>query len=118
MAVLDAEVRQRALRAARVLGHMATVRAAYVFGSHVEGRTHRWSDIDIALFMDGVENWDIRRRARAMAQVQKEAGLDIEAHLFPATALDHLEQGSFAAYIVTNGVPVFPDPGDIADILI
>ena len=104
MALLDAEVRQRALDAARILGRMATVRAAYVFGSRVEGGAHRLSDIDVALFVEGVENWDIRRRARAMAQVQKEAGVDVEAHLFPVSALDQSEPGSFASWVLTHGV--------------
>ena len=115
MAVLDAEVRRRALEAARVLGRMAPVRAAYLFGSHVEGRHHRGSDIDVALFLEGIENWDIRRRARAMAQVQREAGLDIEAHLFSAKRLETLERGSFAEYIVKNGVSILPAPGDNAE---
>ena len=43
-----------------------------------------------------------------MYRVQKEVGLDIEAHLFPATAFDHPERGSFAAYIIKNGVPILP----------
>jgi predicted nucleotidyltransferase len=106
MAFLDPEVRKRALDAVRILKRMATVRAAYVFGSHVEGRAHRYSDIDVALFAEGVENWDIQRRARAMAQVQKEAGLEVEAHLFPASSLDHREPGSFAAWVLAHGVEV------------
>jgi predicted nucleotidyltransferase len=85
---------------------MAPVRAAYVFGSHVEGRAHRWSDIDVALFLDGLELWDMRRRAQAMYRVQKEAGLEVEAHLFPSTVLERPEEGSFAAYIIKNGVAV------------
>lgn len=106
MALLDTEVRQRALDAVHILKRIATVRAAYVFGSHVEGRAHRYSDIDVALFVEGVENWDIRRRARAMAQVQKEAGLELEAHLFPASSLLHREPGSFVAWVLTHGVEV------------
>lgn len=106
MALLDAEVRQRALDAVRSLERMATVRAAYVFGSQVEGRTHRFSDIDVALFAEGVEKWDIRRRAQTMAQIQKEAGLDVEAHLFSASALDHCEPGSFAAWVIAHGVEI------------
>jgi predicted nucleotidyltransferase len=106
MAALNAEVMQRAFDAVAVMKRMATVRAAYVFGSHVEGHVHRFSDIDVALFVDGVETWDIHRRARAMAQVQKEAGIDVEAHLFPASTLDHREPGSFAAWVLAHGVEV------------
>jgi predicted nucleotidyltransferase len=95
VASLDDKIKQRALDAIRVLNQLARVRAAYVFGSHVEGNADKWSDIDIAAFMEGIESWDIRRRARAMGVVQKEAGLDIEAHLFPESVLDHPPQAGF-----------------------
>ena len=90
MASLDAEVRRQALAAAQVLRRMTPVRAVYVFGSRVEGDAHQWSDIDVALFLDGIDDWDLSRRAQVMFQVQKEAGLDVE--------------GSFAAYIVAHGI--------------
>jgi len=104
MAVLDADVKRRALAATEALARLGRVRAAYVFGSHAEGRPDRWSDIDLAAFMEGVGAWDIRRRARAMTQVQEETGFDIEAHLFADTALRHPQPGSFAAYILKHGV--------------
>ena len=56
MAILDAELEGRALAATRTLARLGTIRAAYVFGSQVEGRADRWSDIDVAAFMEGVEN--------------------------------------------------------------
>ena len=112
MVALDAEVKRRAFAAALILGRMAHVRAAYVFGSRVEGHAHPWSDIDVALFLDGLETWDMRRRAQAMFQVQKEAGLDVEAHLFSASALECPEEGSFVMYIVKHGVRL--DFGGIA----
>ena len=104
MAVLDAEVETRALAAVRTLERLASVRAAFVFGSHVEGRSDRWSDIEVAAFMEGIENWDIRRRATAMAMVMEEAGSDVEAHLFPASSLEDPPSGGFAEYILRNGV--------------
>lgn len=106
MAVLDAEVARRALAAAKVLGREGVVRAAYVFGSHVDGRADRWSDIDVAAFMDGVGSWDIWRRTRAIVRVQKEVGFDVEPHLFPAAALQDAEAGSFAAEILHHGVRI------------
>lgn len=66
MAFLDDRIKQRALDAVLVINRMASVRAAYVFGSQVEGRADKYSDLDVALFIDGIENWDIRHRARAM----------------------------------------------------
>jgi len=106
MAALDDEITNKALAATRILSRLGKVRAAYVFGSWAEGRAHERSDIDLAAFMEGVETWDIQRRAEAMALVMKEAGYDVEAHLFPVSALEHPERGGFAEYILQNGVCV------------
>ena len=104
MAALNAEVRQRALLAVQTLGREAPVQAAYLFGSHAEGRADQWSDIDLAAFIDGFESWDLDRQTRVILQVQKELGFDIEPHLFSAAALAHVRPGSFASDIVARGV--------------
>jgi predicted nucleotidyltransferase len=106
MGTLDPEIAGRALAAAKTLARLGVVRAAYVFGSHVEGTTDAWSDIDVAAFMDGIEHWDIRKRATAMALVMEETGPDVEAHLFPASALDHPAPGGFAEYILRHGTRI------------
>ena len=106
MALLDAGIENRALTAARTLARLGTVRAVYVFGSWVEGRPDRWSDIDVAAFIEGIENWDIRQRARAMALVMEEAGSSVEAHLFPVSVLENPLHGSFAEYILRHGVRI------------
>jgi predicted nucleotidyltransferase len=106
MAVLDAEVKRRALAARESLARLGTVRAVYVFGSQVDGSANKWSDIDVAAFMDGIDDWDIHRRARAMTQVQREVGLDVEAHLFPDTLRRHPQRGSFSEYILKHGVRI------------
>lgn len=46
------------------------VAAAYLLAPNPDP----WSDIELAVFADGIENWDLRDRASAMVQVQKEAG--------------------------------------------
>ncbi len=104
MAALDVVVEQRALAVAHFFNTMAPVRSAYVFGSHAEGTPHQWSDIDVALFLDGVETWDMGKRARAMYQAQKAIGLDIEAHLFSSAQLERPQPASFAHYVLTKGV--------------
>ncbi len=106
MSTLHPDVKRRALVAAEILARLGVVRAAYVFGSHVEGRADTWSDIDVAAFMEGVETWDIQKRAQAMALVMEEAGSDVEAHLLPASALDNPPSGGFAEYILRHGVPI------------
>jgi predicted nucleotidyltransferase len=106
MASLDAKIKRRALAAAKALAHEGAVRAVYIFGSHAEGRADRWSDIDVAAFMEGVESWDFWRRARVIVRVQKKAGFDIEAHLFPASSLQNAEAGSFAADVLCHGIRI------------
>jgi predicted nucleotidyltransferase len=89
---------------------MGTVRAVYVFGSHVNGSADQWSDIDVAAFMDGIDDWSIQRPVRAMTQVQRDAGLDIEAHLFPDRVRCHPQRGSFSEYILKHGVRIDKPP--------
>jgi len=104
MAQLDVTVEQRARTAVASLCRFATVTAAYLFGSQIEGRADQWSDIDLAVFVEDLEAWDIHDRARIAAQVQKEAGDDIELHFFPAEALECHHKASFAAWVLNHGV--------------
>jgi len=106
MDTLDAGIGRRALAATKILARLGVVRAAYVFGSHAEGTADAWSDIDVAAFMEGLEHWDIRQRATAMATVMEEAGSDVEAHLFPASALHNPPTASFVEYILRHGTPI------------
>ena len=106
MVALNPEIERRALAAAKALRREGVVHAVYVFGSHVEGRAHKWSDIDIAAFMDGVELWDLWRRTDVIVRVQQQVGYDVEPHLFPASSLAAPEAGSFEEYVIQHGVPV------------
>lgn len=104
MAQVDATIEQRARAAVTCLSQFASVTAAYLFGSQVEGRADRWSDIDLGVFIEGLEGWDLHDRARIAAQVQEGAGDDIELHFFPAKALQHRHPASFATWVLTHGV--------------
>jgi len=107
MRTVDTEIESRALAAVKVLSGLGVVRDAYLFGSHVEGTPDEWSDIDVAIFMEGVEDWDIHQRAEAMALVMEKVGSDVEAHLFPASSLDDPPRGGFAEYILRHGIRIF-----------
>ena len=107
MGSIDSTVENRALAAVKVLSGLNTVRAAYLFGSHAEGTPDQWSDIDIGVFMEGIEHWDIHQRATAMVLVMEQVGSDVEAHLFPVSALDHPLRGGFAEYIQQHGTRIF-----------
>jgi predicted nucleotidyltransferase len=108
MGTVTATIEGRALAATKVLARLGVVRAAYIFGSHVQGTADTWSDIDVAIFIEGLERWDIRRRATAMAIVMEEAGSDVEAHLFSASALDNPPVGSFVEYVLRQGAAITP----------
>ena len=106
MADLDNEIKRRVQAATQFMDTILPVRAVYLFGSHVEGTADRYSDIDIAFFLEGVENWDISRRAQVMFKIQEKVGLDLEPHFFPAQVHEHPEKGSFAEYIINHGLRV------------
>ncbi len=94
------------MAAVEVLSRLGAVHAAYLFGSHVDGTPDQWSDIDVAVFMEGVEHWDIHERAMAMAMVMEKVGNDVEAHLFPISSLDNPPRASFAEYILRHGIRI------------
>ena len=112
MAVVSTDIKQRAKLAALSLMEFGPVRAVYVFGSHTEARAGTWSDVDVAVFMDGVEYWDYDRIVRASMHVQNCAGFDIETHLMPAKDLALPEPGGFAHYILRHGVHVYGEMPD------
>jgi len=112
MVDLTDRVVRKAQLAAKTLNTLAPVRAVYLFGSQVEGKANTDSDIDLAAFMDGIENWDMQERAKAMAQVMKEAGFDVEAHLFPAAFLENPPRASFAQYVLRHGARLDLDEAD------
>ncbi|HSW01080.1 MAG TPA: nucleotidyltransferase domain-containing protein [Sedimentisphaerales bacterium] len=107
MGTVDTGIKDRALAAVKVLSALSVVRAAYLFGSHVQGTPDQWSDIDVAVFLDGVESWDIRQRASAVAMVMEKVGSDVETHLFPASSLNNPPRGGFAQYVVRHGTRIF-----------
>jgi len=109
VAVVDAVIADRALAAMRVVAQWGRVRAAYLFGSQVQGTADQWSDIDIAVFVEGAEEWDFDRLSRVCGVVQRQVGLDIEMHVFPASSYEHPVQASFAQYIVDHGAPLNVD---------
>ena len=81
MGTVDTTIENWALAAVKVLSCLGVVRAAYLFGSHVEGTPDQWSDIDVAVFMEGVERWNIDQRAEVMA------GIISETIYWPVSAL-------------------------------
>ncbi|MBN2207779.1 MAG: nucleotidyltransferase domain-containing protein [Candidatus Coatesbacteria bacterium] len=106
MAVIDDLILRRARAALSVIARQARVRAAFLFGSYVEGEPDEFSDIDIAAFVEGAGQWGLTRRVEAAVEAQREVGDDIELHFFAAELLENPPKASFAAYVQSHGVPI------------
>ncbi len=104
MAQLDDLTRSRVQVALQSLFRRARPVAAYLFGSRASGRADKWSDYDLAVFIEGAEDWDMPGLVQFCAAIQKEAGDDIELHVFPASQATAPEPASFAAYIISHGI--------------
>ena len=103
MAVINAEIVERTRQTIEAIKSEIRPAAIYLFGSHVNGTSDRWSDIDIALFVDDIESWDIWRRIDFIVSVQNRFGFDIELHFFSSESLTNPEPGSFADEIIRHG---------------
>ncbi len=108
MVRIDTVIEACARRAIEVLSRSSKVAAAYVFGSHVDGTVDPWSDIDLAVFVENLDTFDLSDRARVTARVQKEAGDDVDLHLVPAEALEQRDPGGFSAWVLAHGVEIRP----------
>ncbi len=106
MARVKDSIELRSRQAASILSRCTKVAAVYVFGSQVEGKADVWSDIDLAVFLENAGSLDIFDRARLSANIQKEAGDDIELHFFSAKSLNEPDPASFAAYVKHHGVQI------------
>ena len=108
MADIDAVIEHRSHYAVEILSRYTPVAAAYLFGSWVEGSADESSDIDLAVFLEDIESWDLATRAHTVALVQDKAGDDITLHFFSARLLHQPEPASFAAYVLMHGVAITP----------
>ena len=104
MAGIDPSVIKKAEAALEVLSRITKVDSAYVFGSQVEGRADEWSDVDLAVFIEGLDSWSLRDRVGAAVEVQKTVGDDVEVHFFPSLAARVPAPASFADWILAHGV--------------
>ena len=104
MAVYDEQIESRTRKAINVVSGFTPVVCVYVFGSQTDGTANEWSDLDVAVFAEGLESKDLHDRARIAAQVQREAGDDVEIHFFPASSYKNPPRASFAEYVLQHGV--------------
>ena len=101
-----AEVAEIALKVVALVRERFPVRAAYLFGSHVEGHPRDDSDIDIAIFADGVAALGIEEKVQFLSDIQRRTSDDIELHLFSSEALAECGPTNFLGYITAHGKPL------------
>ena len=99
-------IEEKARAALRLLARQARVRAAYLFGSRIEGTADPWSDIDVAAFIEHADRWDLCRRVDLGVEVRRQVGDEVELHLFPAESLANPPRASLAQYVLQHGLPL------------
>ena len=77
MATLNSIVEERLRRALAVLSKHAQIRAAYIFGSQVEGTADADSDIDLALVVPEETDARVALRAAIRATMHRQMPLDL-----------------------------------------
>jgi predicted nucleotidyltransferase len=92
----------------KYVGDQLSIREAYVFGSQADGTANEWSDIDIAVFVDGIEGWGLAEHRDFAVNTQMQAGEDIDLHLYLSRELAEPAEASFARWIIDNGVRIYP----------
>lgn len=97
------EVEKIARRVVALVEKSYPIQAAYLFGSYAAGTPHEYSDIDIAIFADGLDSVDVDERMDFIARVQKEFDEEIELHLFSTDMLKENRPSNFFGYIIANG---------------
>ncbi|MFH0800727.1 MAG: nucleotidyltransferase domain-containing protein [Pseudomonadota bacterium] len=97
------EVEDIARNAVRMVNNRYPVRAAYLFGSYVDGIPRDDSDIDVAVFAEGVEFEKIDVRMDFISQIQKAVAAEVELHLYSAALLKEMRPTNFAGYISSHG---------------
>ncbi len=66
----------------RLLKHYIEIDAAYLFGSYVYGRPHKYSDIDLAVFSHSINKMGIDKKITILSETREKVGSEVEIHLF------------------------------------
>lgn len=102
----QAEVIELVRKAALEMRRRFDVRAVYLFGSHVKGTAHHWSDIDVGIFLSEFKTAPYHVRIQAIVDVQRDLSDDLEFHFFDESNPATQESVSFAAHVRKTGVRV------------
>lgn len=79
-----------------------SISTAILFGSYASGTQSDYSDIDLAVFSEDVENWSISQKIDFSVDVRINYP-DVELHLFTASALEKARPSNFYGHILETG---------------
>lgn len=95
-------VREIAARYAEEVRAVLSPDAVILFGSYVNGNPHEWSDIDIAVVVNGFQgNW--LETASMLCGLSWEVSLDIEPHLLDETC----DRSGFVEHVIKTGEVIY-----------
>ena len=97
--MLDKEsVRELAAKYAEEVKRVLNPDLIILFGSHVNGNPHEWSDIDIAVVINNFQgNW--RETVYTLFDLRRNISFDIEPHLMDETR----DQSGFLEHVKKTG---------------
>jgi predicted nucleotidyltransferase len=84
----------------------AGIAAAYLFGSHAEGRAHRDSDVDVGILLDRTVYSSEAARFDERVRLSAWLGAELRASVVDVVVLNDVPPG-LASRIVTKGVVVY-----------
>ncbi|PIP19530.1 MAG: hypothetical protein COX41_02375 [Candidatus Omnitrophica bacterium CG23_combo_of_CG06-09_8_20_14_all_41_10] len=97
------EVNKIARRAVKLLRNHIILKAGYLFGSHVSGKPHKNSDIDLAFFSPNVNRMGIEEKISLIAKVGEQVSSDAEIHLYSDRCLKDARPTNFYGFILKTG---------------
>ena len=91
-------------KAIKDIGAEISFNAVYLFGSYLDGKPHKWSDVDLAVYTDAIVGLTDRERARLWSRLQIAVGdWPIELHLYETSELENPDPRTFPGWVALNG---------------
>ncbi len=97
------EVNKIAQSTAKLLASYIILKAGYLFGSYVNGKPHKYSDIDLAFFSPSVNRMGIEEKISLISKVGKQVSSDVEIHLYSDKCLKDARPTNFYGHILKTG---------------
>ena len=94
----------------RLLQKGIRVEAVVLYGSHVQGKPHEWSDIDLAVISADFEGLGMPERQRIISRLTLNRNRSIEPIGYPSSEYHNPGRHSFLREIIRTGRVVYEAP--------